>query len=159
MSFHPENKFFNFMSKIGDFIVLNILFLMTSLPIITIGASSCALSDVLIYGHIGPQSVVLEQEAHLALVGGDVDAQGAVEYHLVADGDAPAGGGFQTGDHPQSGGFAAAGGAKQCDECVILDNQIQVVYRVELAPVLGNVFQSDFRHGVNLLFLRPGLRR
>lgn len=43
MSFHPENKFFNFMSKVGDFIVLNILFLMTSLPIITIGASSCAL--------------------------------------------------------------------------------------------------------------------
>ena len=115
--------------------------------------------DVLVHGHVGPQGVVLEQEAHLPLVGGDVDAQAAVEHHLVADGDAAAGGRLQARDHPQGGGLAAAGGAQQGDECVILYDQIQVVYRVEFSPVLGHVLQSDFRHGVNLLFLRPGLRR
>lgn len=43
MKISPENKFFSFMSKIGDFITLNLLFLITCLPVITIGASCCAL--------------------------------------------------------------------------------------------------------------------
>lgn len=43
MSLDPTNRFFNFMSKVGDFIVLNLLFLITSIPIFTIGASACAL--------------------------------------------------------------------------------------------------------------------
>ena len=118
-----------------------------------------AKGNVLIHRHVGPQGIVLEQEAHLPLVGGDVDAQAAVKHHLVANGDAPAGGGFQTGNHPQRGGFAAAGGTQQGDECVIFNDQIQVVHGIELAPVLGHVLQSDFRHGINLLFLHPGLRR
>lgn len=43
MSMDPNNRFFNFMSKVGDFITLNLLFLFTSIPIFTIGASACAL--------------------------------------------------------------------------------------------------------------------
>ena len=43
MNFSPDSKFFAVMSKIGDFIVLNLLFVITSIPIITIGASYCAL--------------------------------------------------------------------------------------------------------------------
>lgn len=43
MKISPENKFFSIMSKIGDFITLNLLFLITCLPVITIGASCCAL--------------------------------------------------------------------------------------------------------------------
>lgn len=43
MKINPENKFFSLMSKIGDFITLNLLFLITCLPVITIGASCCAL--------------------------------------------------------------------------------------------------------------------
>ena len=43
MNFSPDNKFFNVMSKIGDFIVLNLLFAITCIPVITIGASFCAL--------------------------------------------------------------------------------------------------------------------
>ena len=96
--------------------------------------------DVLIDGHIGPQGVVLEEEAHLALVGGDVDAQLAVEDHLVPDGDASGGGGLQAGDHAQGGGFAAAGGAQQGDKGVVLDDQVQVVHGVEFAPALGHMF-------------------
>lgn len=43
MNIKPENKFFSFMSLIGDLIFLNILFLITSIPILTFGASYCAL--------------------------------------------------------------------------------------------------------------------
>lgn len=50
----PENKFFSFMSLIGDIILLNVLFLITSIPLITIGASTTALYASLkkrIHGH------------------------------------------------------------------------------------------------------------
>lgn len=40
--FNPENKFWNFMGKIADVFFLSILWLLTSLPIITIGASTAA---------------------------------------------------------------------------------------------------------------------
>ena len=96
--------------------------------------------DVVVDRHIGPQGVVLEEEAHLPLVGGDVDPLLAVEDHGVADGDAAAGGGLQAGDHPQGGGLAAAGGAQQGDEGVVLDDHAQVVYGVEFAPALGHMF-------------------
>ena len=114
--------------------------------------------DILIHGHIGPQGVVLEQEAHLALVGRHVDAHITVENHLVADGDFSAGGGLQAGDHPQRGSFAAAGWAQQGDESVVFNGQVQVLDGIEFAPTLGNVLQFDFRHLLILLFLCRGLR-
>lgn len=40
--FNPENKFWNFMGKITDVACMSILWLLTSLPIITIGASTAA---------------------------------------------------------------------------------------------------------------------
>ena len=40
--FNPENKFWNFMGKITDVAIMSILWLLTSLPIITIGASTAA---------------------------------------------------------------------------------------------------------------------
>ncbi len=45
MNFSPDSKFFTVMSKIGDFIVLNVLFVITCIPVITIGTSFCALYD------------------------------------------------------------------------------------------------------------------
>ena len=104
--------------------------------------------DVLVDRHVGPQGIVLEEEAHLPLVGRDVDAHVAVEYHLVANGDPAAGGGLQSGDHPQGGGLAAAGGAQQGHKGVVGNGQVQVFYGVEFAPALGNMFQFDFRHGL-----------
>lgn len=44
--FNPDNKFFSFMGQVADIIILNILFIITSLPIITIGASLAALYSV-----------------------------------------------------------------------------------------------------------------
>ncbi len=44
--FNPENKFFTFMGKVADLMALNLIFLITSLPVITLGASLTALSSV-----------------------------------------------------------------------------------------------------------------
>ena len=41
--FNPENSFFSFIGSIGNFIMLNLLFVLCSLPIVTIGASYTAL--------------------------------------------------------------------------------------------------------------------
>lgn len=44
--FNLDNKFFTFMGKVADVIILNLLFIITSLPIVTIGASTTALYTV-----------------------------------------------------------------------------------------------------------------
>lgn len=41
--FNADNKFFGFMGKAADLIILNILFVVCSLPIVTIGASVTAM--------------------------------------------------------------------------------------------------------------------
>lgn len=46
MNLSPDSKFFNFMSKLGDFVVLNLLFIITCIPVFTIGTSLCALYTV-----------------------------------------------------------------------------------------------------------------
>lgn len=40
--FNPENKFWNFMGKITDVACMSLLWLITSLPIVTVGASTAA---------------------------------------------------------------------------------------------------------------------
>ncbi len=40
-----DNPFFEFMGKVGDVIIVNILFLICSAPIITMGASVCAMYE------------------------------------------------------------------------------------------------------------------
>ena len=50
----PDSKFFSFMSFAGDIILLNVLFIITSLPIVTAGVSLTALYASLkkrIHGH------------------------------------------------------------------------------------------------------------
>ena len=114
--------------------------------------------DVLIDRHVGPERIVLEQEADLALVGRDVDAEITVEDNFVADGDASGGRGFQTRDHTECRRLAAAGRTEQRDKGIVFNGQIQVLHSVELCPALGDVFEFDFRHVINLLFPCPGLR-
>lgn len=41
--FNADNRFFGFMGKVADLIILNIIFVVCSLPVITIGASTTAL--------------------------------------------------------------------------------------------------------------------
>lgn len=44
--FNADNKFFGFMGKVSDLIILNILFVVCSLPVVTIGASLTAMNYV-----------------------------------------------------------------------------------------------------------------
>lgn len=44
--FSPDSKFSQAMSRVGDLIILNVLFLLTSIPIFTIGASASAMYTV-----------------------------------------------------------------------------------------------------------------
>lgn len=45
--FNIDNPFFEFMSKCADYVILNLLFLLTSVPVITFGASLRAMHTVL----------------------------------------------------------------------------------------------------------------
>ena len=44
--FSPDSKFMTVMSRVGDLVILNLLVLLTSIPIFTIGASVTALYTV-----------------------------------------------------------------------------------------------------------------
>ena len=78
---------------------------------------------------MGPKGVILEKEAHVALVGRNVDAFFLGEHALIVEVDFALGGGFQAGDHAQGGGFSAAGGAQEGYEIPVLDDQIKLVHR------------------------------
>lgn len=41
--FNMDNKFFTFMGRVADLILLNIIFLLSCIPIVTIGASITAM--------------------------------------------------------------------------------------------------------------------
>ena len=102
--------------------------------------------DVLLHRHVGPQSIVLEKEAHFSLVGGNVDARVRVEDHAVADGDLSGGGCFKACDHAEDGGLAAAGGTKKRNKGIVRDVHGDIVGSVEFTPAFYDMFQFDFRH-------------
>ena len=39
--FHYENPFIQFLVRVGDLMILNLLFLVCALPVVTLGASLC----------------------------------------------------------------------------------------------------------------------
>lgn len=62
--FNLDNKFFNFMSKVADIIILNLLFIITSIPIVTIGASLTALYSVSLKQSAGTSAYVAKEYFH-----------------------------------------------------------------------------------------------
>ena len=97
--------------------------------------------DVLVDGHMGVQGVVLEDHGDVTVLGGHI------VDHPVADVQLAAADVLQAGDHPQSGGFAAARGAHQDDELLVLDLQVQVGDNGDVAGVgLLNVLECDACH-------------
>ena len=44
--FHYENPFIQFLVRVGDLMILNLLFLVCALPVVTLGASLTALHRV-----------------------------------------------------------------------------------------------------------------
>ena len=76
---------------------------------------------VLIHGHVGIQGVVLEHHGDVAIL------RLHIVHQLVADPQLAGGDVLQTGDHPQGGGLAAAGGTHQYDEFLVRDLQTELL--------------------------------
>ena len=127
---------------------------------------------VFIHGHVGIQGIALEHH-------GDVPVLGLhVVHQLAADGQLAAGDVLQTGDHPQGGGLAAAGGAHQHDELLVRNVQVEILHRhhalvgdLQIALFLGlalfgllalrvgvhllEVFQNDLCHNIQTVTVLP----
>ena len=90
---------------------------------------------------MGVQGVGLEDHGDVAVLGGHVVHDLAVDEQLaLADL-------LQAGHHAQGGGLAAAGGADQHDELLVRDLQIEVVDRRDAAIVdLFDALQTQSCH-------------
>ena len=78
-------------------------------------------SHVLVDRHVGVEGVALEDHGDIAVLGGDVVHDLAVNEQLaLADL-------LKTSHHAQRRGFAAAGGADQHDELLVLDIQVELL--------------------------------
>ena len=84
---------------------------------------------VFIDGHVAVQGVVLEHHGHIPVLGGGGGDVLPVQEQL-AGGDI-----LQSGDHPQGGGLAAAGGTHQDDEFSVADLHVEVEYRLDLVVI------------------------
>src|SRR5690348_10240163 len=103
--------------------------------------------DVLADAHVWEQGVVLEDGVGLARVGGEVG-------HIAAGQlDAARVWALEARDEPKQGGLARSRGAEQGEELALLDDQIDSVYRYDLAVTLPDTFQAKRR-----LRRRPRLR-
>ena len=72
---------------------------------------------------MGIEGITLEYHGDVPVLGLHIVDQLPVDIELTP-GDL-----LQTGHHPQSGGFSAAGGTNQNDEFPVTDVQIEVLYR------------------------------
>lgn len=59
--FNIDNKFFTFMGKVADIMILNLLFIITSIPIITIGTSLTALYSVSLKQSSGTSNYIVKE--------------------------------------------------------------------------------------------------
>jgi hypothetical protein len=97
---------------------------------------------VVVHAHVRIERVVLEDHRDVAVLRRDV-----VDL-LAVDEDGALADVFEAGDHPQRGGLAAAGWADQHHEFLVLDFQVRVVHRRDVAGIdLVYAFENDFRHG------------
>ena len=77
--------------------------------------------QVVIHGHVGIQSIVLEDHGDVTVLGGHVVDQTAADVQLAF------GNLFQTGDHTQGSGLTAAGRTDQNDKFLVLDLQVELL--------------------------------
>ena len=100
--------------------------------------------DVLEDVQVGEQGVALEDGVDVALVGGDVVDALAQEEHVALVRL------LEAADDAQDRGLAAAGGAQQGEEFVVVDVQADVLqHRLAAVEGLGDVFEfDDLLHGM-----------
>jgi hypothetical protein len=77
-------------------------------------------SHIVVHAHMRVQRVILENHRDVAVFGG------YIVHELVAYVQLTFGNFLQTGDHTQSGGLAATGGADKDDEFLICDIQVKI---------------------------------
>ena len=80
-------------------------------------------------GHVRIKSVVLEDHRDIAVL------RGNIVHQLIADEEFAFGDLFETGDHSQSGGFAASGRANENQEFLITDFESEVGYGGHVAGI------------------------
>ena len=85
---------------------------------------------VVVHGHMGVQSIVLEHHCNVSVFGGYVVHQFSVNVQLAFRNL------FQTGNHPQSSGLTAAGRTDQNDKFLVFDFQVEVADRYHVACIL-----------------------
>ena len=98
---------------------------------------------VLVDVHVGIEGVGLEHHADVALY------RRHVVHVATADGQLTAGDVFQTRDHPQQGGFTAAGRADEDNELPFLDGEVDVAQGVLVNSrivIFANVVEYYFSH-------------
>ena len=106
---------------------------------------------VLVHRHVGIKGVGLEDHGDIAIL------RRYIVDHLIVNQDAPFGDLFQSGQAAQCRGFATARGAHQYQEFLVLDVQIQIVQRYNIAKPLGNMVISDTGHKPSSLWLSGGI--
>ena len=94
---------------------------------------------------MGIEGVVLEDHGDIPVLGGHI------VHHPVADEKLAVADILQAGNHPQGGGFAAAGRTHQDDKFLVLDFQVQVRNNGDAAGIgFSYVLKGDAGHGVLL---------
>ena len=86
---------------------------------------------VLVYRHVGVQSVALEHHGDVAVLGRHVVDALAIDEH-VARGNV-----LQAGDHAHRRGLTAARGANENDELLVMHGEVKVLHREH--AVFGNL--------------------
>ena len=86
-------------------------------------------SHIVIYRHMGIQSVALEHHGDVSVFGGHF------VHQLVADVELALGDFFQTGDHTQRGRFTTSGRTNQDDKLLVFDFQREIRYSGNAARI------------------------
>ena len=98
--------------------------------------------DVFEDRQMGVKRIALEHHRDAAIDRGKGRHIGAVDHDLARSG------GFQTCDDAQEGGLAAAGGADEDDEFLVLDGKVDALQHLGGAKVLGDLVEVQRCHRV-----------
>jgi hypothetical protein len=95
------------------------------------------------HGHVRPDGVALKHHAHVASVGLNEDTRLGVDHRRTGDADPSAVDAFETGDHAQRGGLAAAGRTQQGEHLAAFDAEADPVDGAHVAEVASHVVKLE----------------
>ena len=107
--------------------------------------------NVVVNGHVGPQSVALEYQVEVTLAGFYIVGVGSVDYLFAVNGHNAVLGLLKAGYYAQGGGLTAAGRAKQSHKVAIFYHQVQIAQNVVITEILIDIFKFYSTHRIFLL--------